>query len=267
MFGTDQRDDFEGWKAALNRTQHHFVSWNADRLGIDRDESYRRYYRSYCALPGGLAGPGFRRLGDQMHELLSVFFGDGEAEVFQSYRHHAPMHFLRMLSYPEPRIGNDLPLFRALARREKVRILDFGCGLAQVSRTFADKLMQTGVTVDLVLADIPTQRKDFLLWLGRQTGIATRFLDCTAEAPIPKLPASDLIVCTEVFEHLHDPVPYLAAFEAALPDGGVLLTDVSDHHDEMFHVSPDLSALRTRLAGDGWQEAHKDKLFVRRIAA
>jgi SAM-dependent methyltransferase len=256
--------DLERWKASLTRTQHHFAAWNAERLDISLDRSYQRYFHSNASVPGGFLGPEFRRLGNQMHEMFSVLTDDSEAEVFESYQFHARMHFLRMLAYPEPKFTSDSPLIAALKGRNPVRIVDFGCGLAQVSRAVAGRLRDDGIGVALTLCDIPTLRKDFLLWMETRTGIATDFRDCTPDRPIPPLPQSDLFVITEVFEHLHDPIPYFDAIEASLSEGAILITDVGDHEDEFFHVSPDLSAIRDRLNGDGFAAIRPNKVYVKR---
>lgn len=263
MHPNDHDPVFARWKAGLTRTQHNFVAWNAERLGISLDRSYQRYFRSNNAVPSGLIGPEFRRLGNQMHELFSVLTDDSETEVFESYQFHARMHFLRMLAYPEPQFAVNNPLIAALKGRNPVRITDFGCGLAQVSRAVAARLAEDEIPVDLTLCDIPTLRKDFLIWMGAHGGIPTRFLDCTPDRPIPPLPPSDLFVITEVFEHLHDPIPYFDAIEASLSPGAILLTDVSDHEDEFFHVSPDLSVIRDRLNGGGFTTVRPNKVYVK----
>jgi SAM-dependent methyltransferase len=263
MQSSDEDPAFVLWKSGLTRTQHHFAAWNAERLGISLDRSYQRYFRSNSSVTGGLLGPEFRRLGNQMHELFSVLTDDSETEVFESYQFHARMHFLRMLAYPEPQFGENNPLITALKSRNPVRVVDFGCGLAQVSRAVAGRLRDDGIGVDLTLCDIPTLRKDFLVWLGSRTGISTRFLDCTPDCPIPALPQSDLFVITEVFEHLHDPIPYFDAIEASLSSGAILITDVSDHEAKFFHVSPDLSAIRDRLNGEGFKAMRPNKVYVK----
>lgn len=259
--------DFDAWKSSLTVTQRAFVAWNAARLEISTEETAARYFRSWRAWPGGHSGPAFRDLGTRMHRTYEVFSGDGPAEVFDAYRLHSPMHFLRMLAYPDPTIAGDHPVVRALdarerGRRDAVAILDFGCGLAQFSRALARHLAGNGVAVRLALADIPTIRKDFLLWVGRRDGIPTTFLDCTAERPVPALPDCDLCVATEVFEHFHRPLDYLDAFENALRPGGLLLTNVDDHAAEPFHVSPDLSAVRGRLVA-GFHAAVANRLYVK----
>lgn len=246
---------------AMTRTQESFILWNAERLGISAEESRRRYQRSWNAIQGGHGGRAYRRFNDLAYEFLQVLFDDSEGEVFESYRMHAPMHFLRMLSYEDPVWSDDDPIVLAQRGRSAVTILDFGCGLAHRSRALALDLRDRGVTANLALADIVTLRKGFLLWLGERSGISTTFLDCSAAAPIPTLPPCDVCIATEFFEHVYDPVKYFDHIDAALRPGGMLLTGASDHHAEYMHVSPNLAALRERIRERAYQSLQPNVLF------
>ena len=115
----------------------------------------------------------------------------------------------------------------------------------------------------LNMADIPTERKAFLLWLGERQGIPTAFVDCTPAEPIPPLPPCDLCIATEVFEHLHDPLTYLEAFHRALRPGGLLLTNIADQRPEYMHVSPDLGPVRRRLAALAYGEMIPNRLYCK----
>jgi SAM-dependent methyltransferase len=248
----------------LTETQRLFLEWNAERLGIPLRESQSRYFHSWAALRGGHAGDSYRAFNDLSYRIFEPFFGDAEREVYDAYQFHGPMHFLRMLSYPEPHWRGEDELVRLLQGRARVDILDYGCGLAQRSRTLAAYLQERGVGVTLHLADIPTVRRGFLLWLGVKTGIATAFLDCVADAPLPDLPACDLCFANEVFEHVYDPLRHFAKIDAALRAGAVLETNVSDHAAEFMHVSPSLGALRDRLAGPGYEAIVANRLYRKR---
>jgi hypothetical protein len=174
------------------------------------------------------------------------------------------MHFLMMLGYLEPTWDEDQPVVRALtgrSGRDEIVIADFGCGLAQHSRTLAAHLVRQGARVRLVLADSPTLRKDFLLWLGAKTNIPTTFLDCTPETPAPKLPACDVLVATEFFEHVHDPLMYFERFNAALRVDGLLITHLADVAREYMHVCTDLGPLRNRIRSLGYEEIQSRRLY------
>jgi hypothetical protein len=247
--------------SGMTRTQQLFIQWNAERLGISPEQSADRYAASWAAIPGGHSGRAFGDFNGTAHTVLQVFFDDSANEVFNAYRYHGQMHFLVMLTYPEPRwTGTDL-IVRELKHRYEVSLLDIGCGLAQQSRTLAEYLRDRGARVHLTLVDIPTLRRDFLLWWGIRAGIPTTFLACTAETPIPALPDCDLCQATEFFEHVHDPVAYFDRIDAQLAAGGLLVSGIMDHHPGFMHVSPHLGPLRKRIAERGYHVLVRDRVL------
>jgi len=177
------------------------------------------------------------------------------------------VHFLAMLTYPEPQWFDDDVIVQELRGKAAVTVLDFGCGLAQHSRTLAEYLTARGVQTHVVLADIPTLRADFLRWWGEHCGIALTFLECTAERPIPELPQLDVCFALEFFEHVYDPVTYFARIDAALCGGGVLVTNFSDHRKEFMHVSPLLAPLRAAVQARGYEELFANFIYRKPQAA
>jgi SAM-dependent methyltransferase len=253
----------EGFPAEPTGTQRMFAQWNAERLNISLEESQRRYERSWTAVEGGHRGPRYRAFNELAYALFQVFCDDSQAEIYESSRLHGPMHFLRMLSSPDPKWSDQDALVKPLLDRSRVDILDYGCGLAQRSRSLADHLRERGVEARLHLADIPTIRKEFLLWLGEKTGIPTAFLDCTAATPIPELPPCDACFAMDFFEHVYDPVRYFDRMHASLRPRGVILADVQDHEAEFMHVSPRLGALRERFRGLGYAELVPGRVYAK----
>jgi len=245
----------------FNRLQELFCQWNAERLGISLEQSRERFIRSCSAIPNGHGGREFRLFRELSHEVFSVFYDDGDHEVFDAYKFHGHLHFLRLLAHKEPEWQVDHPIVQGVAQHDTVTILDFGCGLAQRSWSLAERFKTQGKTVRLALADIPTIRKVFLLWVGDKTGVPVTFLDCTAEIPIPDLPACHICIATEVFEHLYDPTSYLHKINDALLPGGFLVTGVADHKPEFMHVSPNLALLRKELDVLRYEEIERYRLF------
>ena len=246
----------------LTETQRLFVEWNATRLGIPVEQSLERYLDSWSAIRGGHRKQAYTDFCEASYRVFRPFHDDSPAEIYDAYRFHAPLHFLRMLSKEEPSWPDDHPVLRGVAGRDRVRILDYGCGLAQRSRTLAAALRARGQTVDLALADVATLRKPFLLWLCERTGLPVAFLECSESEPVPKLPdAVDVCIANDVFEHLHDPLPVLDAMLCALAPGAFLLTDLAQHVGGYMHVSPSLGALRERLAERGFREVRARRLY------
>ena len=245
----------------FSSTQEHFCSWNAERLGISESESRRRYIKSWYMLPNGHAGQEIRTFADLSYGLFEVFVGDNETEVYEAYRIHSQMHFLRMLAYPESVWLPNHPVVNAFSGKPDVTIVDYGCGLAQHSRGLAESLSKNRTNVRVVLVDIPTLRKDFLLWMAAKTRIPMEFLECSRMRPVPDLPNSDVVIATEVFEHLHDPMPAFEEIHRTLKPSGFLLTNLSDHEGEFMHVSPNLKALRDCTRELKYEELQYSTLF------
>jgi hypothetical protein len=122
-------------------------------------------------------------------------------------------------------------------------------------------LKKLGRSPELFLADIPTFRMDFLKWFCERQGLPVTFASCTADHPIPGLPPCNLLIASEVFEHLHEPLRYLEAFDSAIRPGGFLFANLDDHDPEYFHMSLDLSPVRQRLEERGYRELHPRSLY------
>lgn len=245
----------------LTRTQKYFLDWNAQRLGITLAESRTRYTQSWNAVRNGHNGRAFEKFHGQCYELFRVFADDSPKEVMDAYKLHGVVHFLAMLTYPEPQWFDDDVIIKQFRDRSSISILDFGCGLAQHSRTLAEYLRGKGLAVQIALADIPTLRKDFLIWWGERCAIPLTFLDCTAECPIPSLPQSDLCFALEFFEHVYDPVAYFTRIDAVLTPGALLVTNFSDHRKEFMHVSPKLAPLRAAVAARQYEEIFTNFIY------
>jgi SAM-dependent methyltransferase len=245
----------------LTNTQRMFLRWNAERLNISLQESQNRYFTSWSAIRDGHGGSDYRTFSDLSHNIFQVFSNDEEEEVYAAYEFHGPTHFLRMLSYPEAHWNENDLIVQQLSNCSTVDIIDYGCGLAHNSRTLAKYLKDKGIKTKLILIDIPTIRKGFLLWLRKQTDIETTFLDCTATSPMPDLPKCDICFATEFFEHVYEPTCYFDHIHAALKVNGLLVTSISDHKKEFMHVTPNLHALREKIQSMGYIELKQNQVF------
>lgn len=245
----------------LSRTQLRFCEWNARRLGISEERAISILSESTSALPGGHEGRAFRQYCSVSYQLYRPFADDSEDRVFDAYQFHGHMHFLRMLSYPDPRIHENDPVLRCINGIQSPVIVDFGCGLAGYSRALCERLVAGKVAPRLVLTDVPTLRAEFLTWLGGMDDYSIEFLPCTKDRPIPDLPNCDVLVATEVFEHLHCPVSYLDRFDACLNPGGLLYTGIDDHEKEFMHVSPMLADVRQRLSELSYAILRRNRVY------
>lgn len=247
--------------AALSRTQRLFIEWNALRLGIDEEQSQRRYFDSWAAVPNGHRGREFRWLSRVYHQLLSVFADDSPEELRQAYRMHEPMHFLAHLGLPEVEFDKGEPIVKALSDRPAATIIDFGAGLAYHSRALARTLIDQNVATKLVLVDLPAIWTEFVLWIGKRDKIPMELRTGTEQQPIPELPDAEICVATEFFEHVHEPLTYFEPLHRALKPGGFFVTNVEDHKLEFMHVSPSLATIRQRLEQLEYEEVESFRVF------
>lgn len=245
----------------LNLWQEGFCEWNGQRLRIPLGDAVERYRRSWNAFPGGHAGEEFRHFCLQQENVFSVLADDTPQEVHQAYKLHSWLFLLRQIAQPVPTWHDGDPVLEGLSEDASPVIVDFGCGMAQAAISLSLALRERGVEPQLFLADLPTVRLEFVAWLCRRLGLDSVAAVCTVENPVPDLPRARLVIANEVFEHLHDPVSTFIRLDSALDSGGFLLTNVADHEPEFMHVSPDLSALRQRIAGRRYVELKPNLLF------
>lgn len=245
----------------LNPWQEAFCRWKAEQLGTELQDSFDRFNASWAALKGGHGGRQFKLFCELHHDLLRPFVDNRPAEIDRAYLTHAHLHFLRMLSYDIPQWPAHLPELAPMFDNSTPSIVDFGCGLAHTSISLALFLRGKGRSPELFLADIPVPQLEFLRWFCRRLKLSAVIAECTGSKPLPQLPACDLLVATELFEHLHEPLRYLAAFCEAVKPGGFLFTNVADHASEFLHVTPDLASLREYLRQLGWRELRSSRVF------
>ena len=245
----------------LNRYEREFVQWTADRQGVSTESALERYVQARSTVRGGFGGGEWRWLCEVNHDALRPIFGDDNPdEVIAAYRHHAPAHLLRMLSYRTPRWVGEVT--ERLGGR--ARIVDYGCGLAHGSLAVAESLQRAGVDVHLTVVDLPTIKLDFLTWMLERTQIAYTVIEGGAKpAPIDEW---DLLVATEFFEHVHDPVGFFEALDRTSAPGAIMVAAIDDHAAEFMHVSPDLADLRAAVAEryDSSDELHFRRRVTRR---
>ncbi len=134
--------------------------------------------------------------------------------VESDYQYNNAPHTMRYLM---PAMNRYLP-----ASLAGVRILDVGCGDGFV----AGALQKRGATV--VGVDLGTRAIE----AARKFHPAVRFEEVAADENVLKnldCPPFDIVVSTEVVEHVYDPRPYARGCYAALKPGGVFICSTPYH--------------------------------------
>ena len=228
------------------------------------------------------SGLQFRELGDTIHNLFRVMYDDSdETALVESYRFHALLHLFRFISYsypgtPKPRDYYYLKYFlKAISRGELKFILhrasqclhnnyvevaktlvdrahgchtvvDYGCGLGYISFEIG-KLVPN---CEVHLVDIDCLTLEFAEFRFRKHAINVHVIPVSEDQMYPKLPPCNVCIATEVMEHVMQPLRVYKNIYEALQTGGILYGDFSNHHKEIFHVTPQLDDLRQSIAKD-----------------
>lgn len=229
-----------------------FIEWSSRRKGISEPDATAQYLKSRAMFKGGFGGAEYRRFCVRTHDALFPVLGDEPSVASESYKAFGAMHLLRMLSYPQGRYEH---LAKLAVRRGTV--LDFGCGLAQISTSIAKRTKSS-----LVLCDIDTVKLDFAVFAAMKMGVDTTSIECGESVPLDWVVDASVVVATEVLEHLSKPLQIVMHLDKCLSQGGLLITNVADHHKERFHVSTNLAEVRAFL-GDKYEELEKHKVFVK----
>lgn len=245
----------------LNELQQEFITWNAERMGLSEEESLNRFLASQAAFPGGHRGGKFSGFCGTTYTAFLPFISDEAEELEESYKTFSLLHFLRMLAYKNPPLPQSRNIVRRLANRDEVMIIDYGCGLAQRSFWFVQRLQAAGVRASLTLVDFPTLRRDFLTWKCAKDDIPLIFIEANGKGPAPALPKAQLCIATEFFEHVHAPERYFEVIDHALEPGGWLLTNIADHHEGYMHVTPNLAGLRKHIDAKGYTHVVEDRVL------
>jgi 2-polyprenyl-3-methyl-5-hydroxy-6-metoxy-1,4-benzoquinol methylase len=166
-------------------------------------------------------------------DKVGSFFTQNDTVLFESLIQATPNYILRRLQLPNwpdyARIVNILDL----VERKNLRILDYGCGSADVSLYLATKGFDITI-VDISGGNLEPARKRFEI-----RSLPVTAIGATPTKPIPDLCGTyDIIIALEVIEHVRHPFELLNLFKRASHRGTILLlgsfpfnptTAVGDH--------------------------------------
>ena len=115
------------------------------------------------------------------------------------------------------------------------RVLDYGCGISDIGLFFAS------FGAKVTICDLDNKRFDFTISRFKKRGFNPETIKITDTEVYPELPESkfDLIIATELFEHVRDPFKILKNFTKALNSGGYLFDSMGgkfERDDRPHHL-------------------------------
>ena len=233
----------------MNITQDLFHRWNAIRLNSSFEESVSAMDKLNELFPEEQAGGKLFNHFMEAAASVSQCMHFGVSGTMPLNESMETITFIRQLAYTDELFWPEEkePFMDQLTKRKKVTILDFGCGLAQVSREMCRRLIAENVKVKLVLCDLAGFRRNFLLWATKQEGIDCDHLVCSSDRRVPILPKCDVVIVRNVLEHIRRPVKTLSCIHRVLNEGGFILGNFRNQREHALHCHPRLTSVRQYL--------------------
>lgn len=235
--------------------------------------------------------PGYAGLtGDVAHLYRMLYDTDTEENTIRCYQFHALLNLYRFISYTyakpkgqyikefwrDMKKGQFRNLINFLRRKllkvstatkknkadgsisefllskskpEPV-VVDYGCGLAGISFEMAQIRKEARV----YLVDVDCITLDFMEYRFGKHARQVESIRITPDNIYPDLPPHDICIIREVLEHVHKPLMVCENILKSLNAGGVMYGNFNDHNINMYHISADLSNVRT------WLKQHFDQI-------
>jgi len=157
--------------------------------------------------------------GPKRHEAFSDV--DSDASLFTAYQERTMVATIsHMLSYT--RFDDALCLMKTTDRayrgrpRNEVRVLDYGCSIADYSLIFA----ASGYSI--ILCDIEDGNLELGKWRFARRGLPFEAIPVNLDNLYPKFEDIDVVIAGEVLEHVRDPLTATRNIFEGLREGGFL---------------------------------------------
>lgn len=223
----------------ITPTEEDFIEFMSER----KNQPYRETLIKYTRIRNDFSFPshGFTEFWcKKLHEMFSLEYLDtSEKDLIQSYDFYSLLHLYEMISleYKSPTEFQKEAEF-ILNKISDPVIVDYGCGIAQISFEIA-KMSKAKV----YLLDLDTIILDFDKFRFKKYGFDFETIVVRENNFYPSLPVHNICICSEVLEHLPEPIRAFDNILKSLERGGLLYGQYYNYSKEFFHVSPDLSEI------------------------
>lgn len=186
-------------------------------LEADREAELATYFELSAEAVGELKAIGRERLKSHFTEVST------DTRLFSAYR-EARLDYCARMMLGYTRLEKAKALLKILNayypphQRPSIRVLDYGCGVADYGLAFA--LFGYAVT----LCDIEGGNLDFAAWRFGQRNLPCSLLPVSESNPNPDLEQHHIILAGELLEHLRNPLQAVQNGLKALPPGGFFWT-------------------------------------------
>jgi len=142
------------------------------------------------------------------------------------------------------------------------KVLDYGCGVSDIGLLFSS--FGTEVTI----CDLDNKRFNFVVWRFNKRGFNPETIRVDDTEVYPELPRLkfDLIIATEIFEHVRDPLRLLKNFTESLKSGGYLFDSMGgnfERDDRPHHLKEAFEIGQSKKYVDFYNE-HYVHLFPKK---
>jgi len=203
-------------------------------LYADRQSEIKKYFqKSNLDLIKYYLKHGFPNSAKFKVKLIDFFTNktDSDNLLKKSYE-QSSFHYVLRLMFAYERYSLIVPYLDYLVQNynkplKVFKILDYGCGVSDIGLLFSS------LGSDVTIADLDDKKMDFTIWRFKTRNLEPTIIKINDPSDYPTLPESeyDLIIATELFEHVRNPLKLLKNFTSALKQGGYLFDSMGGHFE------------------------------------
>jgi 2-polyprenyl-3-methyl-5-hydroxy-6-metoxy-1,4-benzoquinol methylase len=175
--------------------------------------------------------------------LMKQFEGHiSPSELMDSYR-RTEFHYTANLMLSMDRAEWLIPFIpdlKVLMANKQIRVLEYGCGVSDFG------LLLAGLGAKVTILDLDTRRLQFARWRYEVRGFSCETIRVENTESLPTLPpaAFDLVIATEILEHVRNPLALLKSLTSSLAPEGFFFCSMGNEFER-------------EIGGDHLEEAAK----------